>query len=199
MNTPAFEQALSHLLPQGYAWPRDAQSVWMRLLAGVAASLAEHHAWVQQAAREWLPHATHTRLEEWEAATGLPDPCFGVLDYETRRTVLLARLRGYVGAYEDSSPASLGGIQTFCDALGVSVTLYYHTPLRVGRDRCGRRLGANDGRLYVLYDDSGAEPLRVGVGRVGQRLILRAPQVLGLVCALEAIVPARFEIVMTPA
>lgn len=190
----AFEQALAHLLPQGAAWPRDAQSVWMRLLAGLAGLLLEQHDYTHVVATEWLPHTTRTRLEEWEAALGLPDPCFGAAQsYEQRRAAVLARLRGYQGAYADSSPAALGAIAAYCAALGTPATVTYHTPFRVGRDRVGRRLGINDGKLYVSIVAS-STPFRVGVGRVGSRLIEYPPQVVELACALDRVVPARFEI-----
>lgn len=193
----AFEQALAHLLPQGAAWPRDAQSVWMRLLAGVAANFAELHDWTLQATREWLPQATRTRLAEWEAATGLPDPCLGPLqEPEARRAAVLARLRGYQGVYADSSPAALGGIQAFINALGVPAQVHYRSPLRVGRDRAGHRLGSNDGRLYVLLANGTVTRFRVRTNRVGQRLATRPAGAAQLACALEAVVPARFEIVV---
>lgn len=172
-----FAQALAHLLPEGAAWPRDTGSVWMRLLAGLAAMLDELHQVTHQAVAEWLPHSTRTRLAEWEEASGLPDGCFGATQIEAdRRARLLARLRGFQGAYFDSSPASLATIEAFCAALGFTVTARYNLPFRVGH-RCGRRLGANDGRLYLVLP------------------VARAADAPGLLCALERVVPARFALI----
>lgn len=190
-----FRQALSYLLPQGYAWPRDPGSVWMMLLQGDAALLAEHHQVVQQAAAQWLPQLTNTRLEEWEEACGLPDPCFGPLQtYEARRAAVLARLRGFLGAYADSSPASLGSIQRYIANLGFAATISYGMPFRVGRNRCGDRLGATGHGTLNVTVNAPSLPLRVGAGRVGQRLIQRPPGVGELVCSLAGVVPARFAI-----
>lgn len=195
----AFVQALAHLLPQGYAWPRDPASVWMRLLRGVAGSFSEHHDFVQQTAAEWLPQTTHTRLAEWEAAVDLPDPCFGPLQTESeRRAALLARLRGHQGAYEDSSPAAPGAIEAYCAAIGVTATVTYRRPFRVGQ-RVGGRLGANDGQLFIQVTgtpSAAPEPFRVGRDRVSRRLVERAPEIERLTCALERVVPARFRIVV---
>lgn len=172
----AFEQSLAHLLPQGAAWPRDPRSVWMRVIVGLAALFDELHRATLQATDEWLPHGTRTRLAEWEAATGLPDPCFGVLATQAeRRAALLARLRGYQGTYDDSSPAAPGVIAAYCAQLGYPATVVYHVPFRVGRDRVGQRLGRLDGALYVTISGTttDADKLR---------------------CALERVVPARYAL-----
>lgn len=190
----AFAQALAALLPTGAAWPRDARSVLMCLVRGMAGVLAEHHQVVLQATREWLPQLTLTRLEEWEAAVGLPDPCLGpTLGVPERRAAVLARLRGFSGAYADSSPAAIGNLQAFCDNLGVDAVVSYHVPFRVGRERAGSRLGVNDGVLWVRLAGEDAR-FRVGLNRVGERLVRRPPEAEALACALEAVVPARYAI-----
>lgn len=195
----AFTQSLSYLLPQGHAWPRDPNSVWMRLLRGVAASFDALHAFTLQTCDEWLPQSTRTRLGEWEAATGLPDPCFyGVVQTEAqRRAAVVARLQGPQGAYDDSSPAAPGAIEAYCATLGFTATVLVRYPFRAGRDRVGRRLGANDGRMYITIGGipgTTPEPFRVGRDRVSRRLVVRAPQYEQLTCALERVVPARFQI-----
>lgn len=194
----AFYQSLTYLLPPGFAWPRDPNSVWMRLLRGVAASFEELHAFTQQTGTEWLPQTTHTRLGEWEAALGLPDPCFyGVTQTEAdRRAAVLTRLRGPQGAYADSSPAAPGAIEAYLDSLGFTATVWARYPFRVS-NRVGRRLGANDGRMVIRVAAAPSavpEPFRVGAHRVSRRLVERAPEYLRITCALERVVPARFSI-----
>ena len=189
-----FRQALAYLLPQGFAWPRDPDSVWMRLLGGVADAFDELDAFTNQAVAEWLPHSTHTRLAEWEEATNLPDACFGPTQtYVDRQARVLARLRGPSGEYADSSPAALSAYEAFCRNLGFEATAHYNTRFRCGRDRVGRRLGTNDGVLHVLVTVD-QTPFRVGTNRVGDRLVKRPPGVDEMACALEHIVPARYEL-----
>lgn len=189
-----FAQALSYLLPTGFAWPRDPNSVLMRVLRGLAASLAQLHRWSNLTVRHWQP-ATTTRLAEWEAACGLPDACLGADQTETlRRTVLLARLRGPQRAYFDSSPAALGAIELLCQDLGFIVKLDYFTPFRVGRNKVGDRLGKLDGLISVRIDGLVRTPMRVGTARAGDRLATYNLDIAPLECLLQRLLPARFSL-----
>jgi uncharacterized protein YmfQ (DUF2313 family) len=189
-----FAQALSYLLPTGFAWPRDPNSVLMRVLRGLAGSLAELHLWSNLTVRHWQP-ATTTRLAEWEAACGLPDACLGADQSEAlRRSLLLARLRGPERAYHDSSPAALGAIEQLCLVLGYTVTLSYRYPFRVGTHRVGDRLGRLNGRLLVAVQGLVRTPMRVGVGRVGEPLARYNIPVEQLECYLQRLLPARFSV-----
>lgn len=194
-SVKAVAQALATLLPEGFAWPREPASVWMRLLHGVAANLHELHAWLEQATTEWLPHATHTRLAEWEAALGLPDPCFGPLQTTAaRQAAVLTLLRGNPGHYADSSPAAPAAIQARAAAMGFAATVTYNWPMRVG-DAVGSPVGGPAGVLHVQV--VGTETLfRMG-DPVGNRLGEPAPGVNELGCALQRLVPARFQINVT--
>lgn len=173
-----FHQALAHLLPTGWAWPRDPDSVLMCVLRGMAGAFGELHDYTDATAADWQPHRTVRRMAEWEEAVGLPDTC-GAAEQteEARRAVLLARLRGPTLAYSDSSPAAPGAIEAVCAALGYTATVHYNLPFRVGRNRCGQRLGHLDGRLYVT-------------------VTAEAPSAVShaaLECCLARIVPARYE------
>lgn len=187
-----FHQALQLLLPQGYAWPRDESSTLQKLVAGAGDLFAETDAVISQAATEWLPHATRTRLEEWEEALGLPAPCVRDVPQgiEERRSAVLLRLRGISGPYPDSSPAAPGAIADICAQHGFEADVRYNVPFRCGRDRVGRRVGQLDGKLHILLDGP-STPLRCGQ-RVGSRLYTRPPGAVTLACYLQATVPARF-------
>lgn len=188
-----FAQALAYLLPSGFAWPRDPNSVLMRVLRGLAASFAELHLWSQLTVRHWQPIST-TRLAEWEAACGLPDTCLGADQSEAlRRSLLLARLRGPHLAYADSSPAALQGLEDILTGLGFAVRLRYNTPFRAGRNRVGERLGALNGILYVVMLGQ-ANYFRVGQSRVGSPLASYPQDVGALLCYLNRLIPARFSI-----
>lgn len=189
-----FLQALSYLLPTGFAWPRDPDSTLMRVLRGIAGTFDELHQFTTATVAQWQPHTSVTRLAEWEEATGLPDTCFGPDQTEAqRRKMLLARLRGFQPYYPDSSPAAPGSIEAMCAAVGYTVSVFYNVPFRVGRNHVGDRLGALNGILYVRVS-VGLEPFRVGLNRVGDRLVRTEQDLTPLLCYLRRIVPARYAI-----
>jgi uncharacterized protein YmfQ (DUF2313 family) len=188
-----FWQALAQLLPTGFAWPREASSTLMRVLRGMAGSFDELHETTHQIVRQWQPATTVNRLAEWEAATGLPDACFGNdQPVDLRRRLLLLRLRGADLPFDDSSPAAPRVIEALCLSFGYPATVAYNTPFRCGH-RVGRRLGRLDGRLYITLTLPGGR-FRVGQNRIGDRLIDGATG-HELVCLLKRVLPARFELV----
>ena len=190
-----YAQALSHLLPTGFAWPRHADSVMMRWVAGVGGVVDEFERFCLQTYQQWLPHRTCSRIEEWEAALGLPDPCTGyVADPLLRQALMLARLRGFAFAYPDSSPAATGNIEAMCAALGYTVTCFYDEVFRVDRDGVCDRLGT-PGQLFVNMSTM-CEPMRVDVDGVDHRLVECTQESSILLCLLQRLVPARFEIVL---
>ncbi|MFJ2990379.1 phage tail protein [Collimonas sp. NPDC087041] len=190
-----FVQALSHLLPTGWAFPRHPKSVVMRWLQAFAGVLEEHHDFTSRTIRQWMPHRTCSRIEEWEDALGLPDACFGDnQDIEQRRINMLARFRGDTDLlYDDSSADSIGAIKRYLQRYGYEIEAWYNMPFRVGRNRVGERLGALNGVLHirVLHICS---PFRVGKNLVGQRLVNCSKNSEEVECMLKRIVPARFAI-----
>ncbi|MGK8195250.1 tail protein [Burkholderia aenigmatica] len=193
-----FWQALMHLLPPGFAFPRNRRSAVMAWLGAWAAVLREHHEFVDRAIRQWMPHRTCSRLEEWEEALGLPDSCVArELDEEERRTAMLARLRGDLDlTFADSSADSIGAMTNYLAAAGYECEIWVNYPFRVGQNRVGDRLGRN-GILYV-YPVGLCRKARVGKARVGDRLVACQPEVDDLYCLLKRIVPSRFEIELVP-
>jgi uncharacterized protein YmfQ (DUF2313 family) len=190
-----FWQALSHLLPPGWAFPRHPKSVVMRWLYAVAGMLREHDDFVEKAIQQWMPHRTCSRLEEWEEALGLPEQCFGDdQSVQLRRTNMLARFGGDVDLpFDDSSADSVGSIQRYLKRYGFEVEVWYNVPFRVGFNRVGDRLGALNGVLHVrvMYL---CEPFRVGANRVGDRLVNCTKNTSEIECLLKRIVPARYDI-----
>lgn len=193
MSADQFHESLAGLLPQGYAWPRDPNSVLMRLVASEAAELDEHTEAVHAMVGQWQPHTAVARLAEWEAACGLPDECLGTAQTEAqRRTALLRTLRGPSLPLDDSSAAAPAVIEAACAEVGFTASVRYNKPFRVGA-RVGQRLGALDGRIYITVTST-SEPFRVGRNRVGDRLVKRDLVQADLLCYLQRLVPARFSI-----
>jgi uncharacterized protein YmfQ (DUF2313 family) len=188
-----YAQALAHLLPTGFAWPRHPDSVMMRWVAGVADSFAEFERFALQTYQQWLPHRTCSRNAEWEAALGLPDPCIGYVDDPVlAQALMLARLRGFDFAYPDSSPAATGNIEAMCAALGYTVQAWYDSEFRVDRDGVCDRLGSK-GVLNVSMAGM-CEQMAVDDDGVDHRLVECSKLPETLMCLLQRLVPARFEL-----
>lgn len=196
-----YTQALASIMPKGFAWPRDPDSVQMRIVSGLAASFAEFDAATAEIVAQWQPATTVARLAEWEQATGLPDPCLGPdQTVEKRKAALLNRLRGPQLVYENSSPAAPNVIVGLFAAAGYVAEVRYNTPARVGRARVGDRLGQLNGKLYITIQSSISGSIqfaRVGIARVGDRLSTVDQAAAEIECYVRRIVPARFQPIIT--
>ncbi len=190
-----FVQALSHLLPTGWAFPRHHKSVVMRWLKAFAGVLEEHHEFTNRTIGQWMPHRTCSRIEEWEDALGLPDECFGEnQDIELRRANMLARFRGDTDlVYDDSSADCISAIKRYLQRYGYEIEIWYNTPFRVGRNRVGEQLGTLGGVLHIRILHI-CTPFRTSANRVGQRLVNCTKNSEEVECLLKRIVPARFAI-----
>lgn len=103
---------LKALLPQGAAWPREAETTLHALLAAMAEELARVDARGEALLVETDPRTLDEMLEDWERAWGLPDGCV-VADptVEGRRLAVhqrVASLGGQSEAYFISLSALLG-------------------------------------------------------------------------------------------
>jgi uncharacterized protein YmfQ (DUF2313 family) len=94
-----YRRALQRLLPRGRAWPRDEDSVQVRVLDGLAGSLAALDASAQFLLADSFPAQAVSLLPDWEATLGLPDPCSGdTPSIPARQGQVVARLADNGGA-----------------------------------------------------------------------------------------------------
>lgn len=125
MTADDYLQHLQALLPQGPAWPRDADADLTKLLRAFADEFARLDAKAERVLDEEDARSTSELLADWERVAGLPDTCTGLLDsISGRRSALVARL------------TNLGGQsrQFFIDlaaALGYSITITEFRPYTV--------------------------------------------------------------------
>lgn len=125
---------LQALLPQGPAWPRDAEAELTRLLSAWAAELARVDGRAVDLVEEADPRTTTELLSDWERVAGLPDPCVealaGTQTTAQRRAALLAKLTtigGQSAAYYIALAASLG----------YTITVSEFTPFQAGHSEAG--------------------------------------------------------------
>lgn len=106
---------LQALLPQGPAWPRDAEAELTKLLHAWADELARVDGRAADLVEEADPRTTAELLADWERVAGLPDACVAALagtqTTAQRRAVLVGKLTtigGQSAAYYIALAASLG-------------------------------------------------------------------------------------------
>ena len=108
-------QVLSDLLPSGWVWPRDPESVQQRVMLGLAEEPRRILARDCQLLEEAYPCEALETITDWERVLGLPDPCTGPLEtLQQRRAAICAKI-AYVGG------ATRQAVEDFLNGLGYKV------------------------------------------------------------------------------
>lgn len=129
MDSTAYRDSLSALLPMGLPWPREPEAVLSRLLHAWAEALARVDARALDLLEEADPRCTTELLPDWERAYGLPDPCLS----ETAQT-RAQRLAALLDRITDPGRQRPADFIAIAAALGVSATLTEYQPERDGDD-----------------------------------------------------------------
>jgi uncharacterized protein YmfQ (DUF2313 family) len=142
-----YAEAMQALLPQGQAWPRNNESMLMRVVRGLtriwedfeirASHLLEH---------ESDPRITVELLPDWERNWGLPDPCYEAPQSVYERQNELVRRMTIVGAQSREFFISLAA------SIGYTITISEYRPFFIAMDCCG------DGRVYGVV--TSGQPMR---------------------------------------
>jgi uncharacterized protein YmfQ (DUF2313 family) len=132
LDADDYAQVLSDLLPRGWAWPRDPDTVLMRTFAGLAVEFARLHRRDCDLLSEAYPGTAIETLSDWERICGLPDPCVQppITSLQQRRAAVLFKLAARGGqsrAYFIAVAFSFGFI--------IHITEFF--PFRAGRSRAG--------------------------------------------------------------
>jgi len=146
-----YAYALADLLPQGIAWPRDEQSIIMRVVYGLAGiwGFVDGRA-ADLLERESDPRKTIELLPDWERNWGLPDPCYaGPNTIEQRQKALVARMTMMGGQ-------SRQFFIDFAKFLGYDISITEYRPFMIGIDRCG------DNRPLYADGSLGDWPAQIG-------------------------------------
>jgi uncharacterized protein YmfQ (DUF2313 family) len=129
--------AMQALLPQGQAWPRDEDSVLMKVVKGLTRIWGDFEKRASDLLeQESDPRITYELLPDWERNWGLPDPCYEApLTFGERQRALIMRMTMIGGASR----------QFFIDvaaSIGYTITIAEYRTFVCGMDRCG------DARVY---------------------------------------------------
>lgn len=127
---------LQALLPQGFAWPRQADAALTKLLLAWADELARIDGRAADLVEEADPRTTAELLADWERVAGLPDSCvvaYGVTQTAAqRRDALVAKLTtigGQSAAYYIALAARLGYTITITEYKTFTVRSKVNDPL----------------------------------------------------------------------
>jgi len=179
-----YVRLLKSLLPRGKLWEIGAQSNFTKLLEGTALELVRVHARAQILLKEVDPRTTVELLKEWEAVTGLPDPCVSLTQtLQQRRLAVVEKLTRVASL----SPRYYIEVAR---ALGYDITITEFKPFRVGGSTMG---GALNGQDWQFSWRVNAPAVTVRVFKVGQSGMGEPLRFWGneiLACAIERIKPA---------
>lgn len=125
MTSADYLQHLQALLPQGPAWPRDADADLTKLLTALADEFSRLDAKAERVIDEEDARSTSELLADWERVAGLPDVCTGALStISARRSALVARLTNLGGQSRQFYIA-------IAAALGYAITISEFRPYQV--------------------------------------------------------------------
>lgn len=110
-------QVMADLLPQGWVWPRDADSVQQRTILGLAGELARIYLRDCDLLNESYPCGALETITDWERVLGLPDPCTGMPETLQQRRAAICAKMSIVGS------ATLQAIEDYLNGLGYRVEI----------------------------------------------------------------------------
>ncbi|SIT43655.1 conserved hypothetical protein [Paraburkholderia piptadeniae] len=126
-----FLTVLQALMPRGRVWPRDADAVQTKTLAGCAPTFTRLTARANQLLVDGFPASTYELLPEWESSLGLPDPCAGAAP------TIAQRQQQVVARFANSGGQSIEYFIEFAANLGYAITIEQYTQARAGILKAG--------------------------------------------------------------
>jgi len=189
-DADAYGEAFARLFPQGIAWPRAEESIFQRVIRGLAAIFGDVDARAAVLLRvESDPRLTYEILPEWEAAFGLPDPCVPkALTLAERRVALVNKMTTIGG---QSREFFIGVAAT----LGYAITITEFSPFQFGVSSFGGARGVLNipGGRYVwrvTVPDPRTTRFRFGASSFGRNSFLEITRAEDLECVLSRWKPA---------
>lgn len=183
----SYLEQLFALQPPGPALPTDPESVWGRLLRGLAEEFERIETRSGNLVRESDPRQSIELLPDWERVCGLPGDCAIAWDstLQARRAAVVAQLTGAGGQ-------RIAYFKQLASLLGLEIEVTEYKPFLAGLSRCGDRLnGDHDVRFVwsVVVKGQRVVRFRCGASVPGERLLDFARRE-DLECLLRLYAPA---------
>lgn len=189
----SYREQFFALQPPGQALPTAPDSVWGRLLDGLAREYGRTESRSSALVRESDPRQSTELLPDWERVCGLPGDCAIAWDstLQARRAAVVAQLTGAGGQ-------RIAYFQQLAALLGLSIHVTEYKPFLTGLSRCGQRLnGDHDVRFVWSVVVRGQRVLRFrcGASVPGERLLDFARRE-DLECLLRLYAPAHTVLII---
>jgi uncharacterized protein YmfQ (DUF2313 family) len=114
--------ALQKLMPRGRVWPRDAEAIQTKTLAGLTAVYERNNQRANQLLVDAFPSTTTELIAEWESTLGLPDPCAGPAP------TLQQRRAQVVATFANPGGQSIAYYIAYAKLLGYDITITQFPP-----------------------------------------------------------------------
>lgn len=189
----SYLEQLFALQPPGPALPTDPESVWGRLLRGLAEEFERIETRSGNLVRESDPRQSIELLSDWERVCGLPGDCAIAWDstLQARRAAVVAQLTGAGGQ-------RIAYFKQLASLLGLEIEVTEYKPFLAGLSRCGDRLnGDHDVRFVwsVVVKGQRVVRFRCGASVPGERLLDFARRE-DLECLLRLYAPAHTVLII---
>lgn len=189
----SYLEQLFALQPPGPALPTDPESVWGRLLRGLAEEFERIETRSGNLVRESDPRQSIELLPDWERVCGLPGDCAIAWDstLQARRAAVVAQLTGAGGQ-------RIAYFKQLASLLGLEIEVTEYKPFLTGISHCGDRLnGDHDVRFVwsVVVKGQRVVRFRCGASVPGERLLDFARRE-DLECLLRLYAPAHTVLII---
>ena len=189
---------MRQLMPPGQLYTQRPDSVLQQVLNGLAAELDRIECRVLDLPRQLDPSEGEASLSDWERVLGLPDEC------SASSTTADARRRAVLGRLLSGGSLSRQFYINLARSLGYEIGIEEGTsaPFRVGRNRCGERLGSEGGifQWTVIVAGGSTRYFTVGKSTTGEPLVITSDDLLE--CVILRAAPAhagvRFRYLTAP-
>jgi uncharacterized protein YmfQ (DUF2313 family) len=147
-----YAEAMQALLPLGQAWPREVDSVLMRVVTGLTRIWGDFEIRASKLLEmESDPRTTIELLPDWERNWGLPDPCYSAPQSIAERQLALVMRMTMEGGQSREFFIDIAA------QIGYTITISEFRPFFVAMDRCGDNRTYGDGSDPML--DEWGKPL----------------------------------------
>lgn len=186
---------IQRLLPQGFAWPREAGTNLYKLCCVLSDTLTRIHLRAEQLIEEKDPRTSFELLTDHEREWGLPDSCsFGQQTVQERKAALINKILSRGGQ-------SRGYFEAIASNLGYEIDLREYRPIVCGEtpiatpkdnEKIIYTIGAETDRFYydVIVKGARATWFRCGESELGTETHLTITTAQDLECILQRLKPA---------